>query len=800
MYLLVFVISFLVVFLSTPQIIRFAHKVGFLDYPSPYKLHEKPTPLLGGVAVYLGFAISFSLGVFLSGISRDGNLLGIFLGSLVLILVGLWDDKRGLSPSHKFFGQILASLLFIIFTPKVVILTNNFLDAFILLLWMVGLINALNFLDNMDGLCGGITFIHCMAFFVIGMLNDQMAVVLISLSLAGAVLAFLRYNFRPAKIFLGDAGSMLNGFLLACMGVLFIQKNPSHYTLLVPVLILSYPIFDITFVTFARLREGRKFYQGGRDHSTHRMVKMGIKQKHTIWSIYSFCLALGALGILVYFFFDSPIKMLIAVFVWLVLTIFGVHLQRNFVNIKEKLSLIFADTILINLCFLFFFWLKFESGLFPNQMVIPLSEYVAPAIWITIYWLNLFAILGLYETPRDGRLKDEIKGIAKSIGGGILIFLILTLDPAYLSLKSWILLFIYGLSLSILLGIGRGAFIFLIRKLHAHSRSLRKAIIVGTKENAGKLFEKIISNPQYGYQVVGFVGEDEAYTKQNPSGLKVLGKMEDLDEIARENKIQDILIALQPDWKGSLQELMNRVSNLEISFKIVPNLTDLFRGHQTAPLATNLLLRIFASQMRTWEWALKRLFDTLISLVVLIMFLPIWILLGVLTKLNFKGFPLVKRGCLGKAGGIIGIYKFKVSKKELGWEDSSFTSKIPHTLLGRFLRRSGLEKIPIFLNILKGEMSLVGPEPLCQESFEKLSSNLPLLPKRLYVKPGLFSLAKIKGKFSVIDRSAFGGKDYTDGAKEYLLYDLRYIENMSLSFDTKIFLGGLALFIKRQFT
>lgn len=790
MRFLIFIISFSIVFWVIPKMIRFAHKVGFLDYPSPYKLHEKPTPLLGGVAVYLGFAISFSLGVFLSGIFWDGNLIGIFLGSLVLLLLGLWDDKRGLSPSHKFFGQILASLLFIIFSQRVIIPTNNFLDAFLLLLWIVGLINAMNFLDNMDGLCGGITFIHCMAFFVIGALNDQIIVVLISLSLGGAMLAFLRYNFRPAKIFLGDAGSMLNGFLLACMGVLFVQKNPSPYTLLVPVLILSYPIFDITFVTFARLREGRKFYQGGKDHSTHRMVKMGIKQKHTIWSIYSFCLALGALGVLIYFFFDSPIKMLIAVFVWLVLTIFGVHLQRNFVNIKEKLSLIFADTILINGCFLFFFWSKFESGLFPNQMFIPLSEYVAPAIWITIYWLNLFAILGLYEVPGDVRLKDEIKGIAKAVAAGIIIFLILTLNPAYLTLKSWTLLSIYSLSLLILLGIGRGSFIFLIRKLHARGRSLRKAIIVGSEENARGLFEKITSNPQFGYQVVGFVGEDEGYPKQNPSELKVLGYIEDLGEIARENKIQDILIALQPDWKGSLQELMNRVSNLEVSFKIVPNLADLSRGYQTAPLRTNLLLRIFPSQMRTWEWALKRLFDALISTVVLMVFLPIWILLGVWIKLNFKGSPLVKREYLGKAGGIIGIYKFKVSKEELGWENSSLTSKIPHGLLGKFLRNSGLEKIPIFLNILKGEMSLVGPEPLCQETFEKLSSNLPLLPKRLYVKPGLFSLAKVKGKF----------KNYMDGAKEYLLYDLRYIENMSLYFDTKIFLGGLALFLKRQFT
>jgi UDP-GlcNAc:undecaprenyl-phosphate GlcNAc-1-phosphate transferase len=789
MYFLVFIISFLIVFGFIPKAIRFAHKVGFLDYPSPDKIHEKPTPLLGGVGVYLGFAVSLSLGVFMSGIFWDGNLIGIFLGSFTLLLLGLWDDKRKLSPSHKFFGQILASLMFLVLSQRAVLLTNNFLDAFILLLWILGMINALNFLDNMDGLCGGITFIHCMAFLVIGALSKQTIVVLMSLSLAGAMLAFLRYNFHPAKIFLGDAGSMLNGFLLACMGALFAQKNSSPQILLVPILILSYPIFDITFVTFTRLREGRKFYQGGKDHSTHRMVKMGIKQQQTVWSIYLICLVLGALAVLIYFFFDSPVKMLLTVFVWLILTIFGVHLQRNFVNIKEKLFLVFGDMVLINLAFLFFFWLKFESGLFPHPILVPLSEYVAPAIWITIYWLNLFAILGVYEVPGDERLKDKMKGIAKSIFGGIIIFLILTLNPSYLALKSWVLLLIYGLSLMGLLGMGRGLYIFFIRKLNARGRFLRKAIIVGTKENAKKLFKKISSSPESGYQVVGFVAEEEGSLKQNPAGLKILGKIGELDEIARENEIQDILIALQPDWKGSLQELMDKASNLEVSFKIVPHLADLFRGYQTVPLAKNWLLRIFPSQMRTWEWALKRLFDALISLVVLIAFLPIWILFGLLSKLNFKGSPLVKRGCLGKAKGIIGIYKFRVSKEEPGWEKSSLTSNLPQGIWGRFLRSSGLEKIPLFLNILKGEMSLVGPEPLSPETFEKLSLNFPLLPKRLYVKPGLFSLAKIKGKF----------KDYVDGAKECLSYDLSYIENMSFYFDAKIFLTGMALFVKRQF-
>jgi UDP-GlcNAc:undecaprenyl-phosphate GlcNAc-1-phosphate transferase len=789
-HLVVFFSSFIVVLAVTPILIKLAKRLNFVDYPSALKIHTKPTPLLGGLAVFISFLFALFLGIKLLNLSFNSDMVGIVAGGSVVVAFGLMDDKKGLSPSHKFLGQIIAAVLFLLLSHNAKILTGSGWDVLILLLWMVGLMNAVNFLDAMDGLCAGISFISASAFLVLAFFNHQTESALLALALMGGLLGFLRYNFSPAKIFLGDAGSMFNGFILACLGILFARANISYSSLLVPILILSYPIFDISFVTLIRLREGRKVYVGDYNNSPRRIAHLGVQTTKVVLWIYLFCFVLGGMGVLVYFFFESPMKMLIAVLVWLILTIFGVHLQRNFVNIKEKLFLIFGDMVLINFAFLFFFWLKFESGLFPNPILVPLSEYVAPALWITIYWLNLFAILGVYEVPGDERLKDKMKGIAKAILGGVIIFLILTLNPSYLALKSWILLLIYGLSLMGLLGMGRGLYIFFIRKLNARGRFLRDAIIVGTKENAQKLLEKISSNPESGYQVVGLVSEEEGYPQQKSSDFKILGSVECLDEIARENKVQDILIALQPDWKGSLQELMDRVSNLEVSFKIVPHLAVLFRGYQTASLATDLLLRIFPSQMRTWEWALKRLFDALISLAVLIVFLPIWILFGFLSKLNFRGFPLVKRGCLGKAGRIIGIYKFKVSKEEPGWEKSSLTSNLPQGIWGRFLRSSGLEKIPLFLNILKGEMSLVGPEPLCPETFEKLSSNLPLLPKRLYVKPGLFSLAKIKGKF----------KDYVDGAKEYLSYDLSYIENMSFYFDTKIFLTGMALFVKRQFT
>lgn len=789
---LVSIISFLIVLGITPKLIRFAHKRGFLDHPTSYKLHQRPTPLLGGVAVYSGFITSFLLGICLLGISLDGTLVGIILVSLVLLLLGLWDDKSGLSPSHKLFGQILASLLFIFLSQKVILLSSGFLDSLVLLLWIVGLINAVNFLDNMDGLCGGITIIHCVAFSAIGALTGQMVVVLISLCLAGATFAFLRYNFHPAKIFLGDAGSMVYGFLLASMGVLFAQKNSSPHFLLVPILILSYPIFDVTFVTFSRLREGRKVYIGGKDHSSHRMVKMGIKPQHAIWSIYLICLGSGSLAVLVYFFFDSPVKMLIAVFVWLILVIFGVHLQRNFVNIRERLLFILSDTLMINLAFLFFFWVKFHSGLFPGQWDIPLSEFVAPAIWITIFWLNLFAVMGLYEIPGDSRHRDDLKGIVKATAAGIILFLIVTLDPSYLQIKSWILILIYGLSLIIGLGLGRGLFAYLVRRVNFLGASSRKGIIVGTGPRARRLFEDLSGNPEWGYRVVGFVQESPAHTRPNPSDSvdrlpkEILGGIEDLDEIVREGRVQDVLIGVEPEWEGSLQEIMNSVHNLEVSFKIASDSGDLTRGYQTAPLRSKSLLRIFPSHMRSWEWLLKRLFDGTVSLAVLTAFLPLWLLTALVIRLTYNATALVRQKYSGKSGREIELYKFRVSK-EIGAEGALLPEKTPPGWLGRILRDSGLERIPLLINVLKGEMSIVGPEPLSTETYRKLSTDLPLLPRRLNVKPGLLSLAKIEGRL----------RDYTKAAKDYLRDDLFYVENMSLLLDLRIVVIGAASFFRK---
>jgi UDP-GlcNAc:undecaprenyl-phosphate GlcNAc-1-phosphate transferase len=812
-YLVTFFFSLLVALIAVPILIYLAKKYDFLDYPSGLKTHPSPTPLMGGLGVFGGFLVAILLGFSLFHLPWDHTFFTLILIGGLIVLVGLWDDRKGLAPSIKFFWQVVVAFVFLIFSGKTSVITGSGWDILVLLLWIVGLMNALNFLDAMDGLCGGVSFILTLPFLFLAFYNHRTPSILISLAFMGALLGFLRYNFHPAKIFLGDAGSMFNGFILAVLGILFVEKTYSYSTLLVPVLILSYPIFDISFVTLLRAREGRKIYIGDYDNSPRRIFKMALDTIKTVLWIYLICLLLGGIGILVFFFFESPLKMLLSFLVGLVLIIFGIHLHRRFLSIKEKIVLILCDSLLINLVLLFFFWLKFRSGVFAVDIFVPFSEYVIPSIWITIYWLNLFAVLGLYDFSSDTFLWGEWKRILKAIGMGICIFIILSFNSSYLSPRSWLLFIIYGTSLLLSLGLGRTLIIFLSRKLYSSKKIRRKAIIVGVGENAVSLQKKLDSNPSWGYELLGFVAcDNDPHTK----GLNILGDLENLDQVLRANPVQDILIAVDSEWKGSLEDITGKVGNVEVNIKIIPELKDLIKGNRVEKQANLFLLKLYPSHLRTWEWGTKRLVDFLSAFLVLTVFSPLWIIISLLIKI-FIGSPvIIKKECVGVKNRVFALRKFRVTGSEKNLDDRPFWSAEPENVLGRFLRNSKIEKVPMFFNVMKGEMSLIGPKIADKKSFEKLSFSLPFYERRFYVKPGILSLA---GLPRLSAGSASGGKVESgrgwacplpslgspqgaplqtlsiDGKeeeiKEIIDSDIFYVENISLFLDLKIFLQFL---------
>ncbi|HNX37068.1 MAG TPA: MraY family glycosyltransferase [Candidatus Cloacimonadota bacterium] len=279
--------SWLLVYGLTPFIIKFARWMNFVDKPEARKMHIKATPLLGGVSVFIGFIVLCLYDVAISpGRYFDKPMLGYLAGGALIVIIGVIDDRKGMRPLVKMMGQIIVSLLFIFSNFTVGELSLMFFSPFItvpiLLLWMVGLMNALNFLDNMDGIISGMAGILGLGFFIFSLINqtgtdnEAMALIgLISLSFAGSTFGFLPYNFNPARIFLGDAGSMFIGYFLSSMGILMARYAGNRYGdkmfFLLPVLMLAYAIFDIALVSYTRKRDGRHVMQGGKDHSTHRI-------------------------------------------------------------------------------------------------------------------------------------------------------------------------------------------------------------------------------------------------------------------------------------------------------------------------------------------------------------------------------------------------------------------------------------------------------------------------------------------------------------------------------------------------
>ncbi|MBN1948127.1 MAG: undecaprenyl/decaprenyl-phosphate alpha-N-acetylglucosaminyl 1-phosphate transferase [Candidatus Cloacimonetes bacterium] len=343
----VFSLAFLLVYVITPLVIRFACKTGFLDNPNARKVHKKSTPLLGGVAVFSGFFILTIYIIFTKLHNFNLPIAGYLLGALLIVVVGIIDDKMGMHPLLKLTGQFISCLIFIFTNDLLAILGPVYITIPILVLWMVGLMNALNFLDNMDGIITGMSGILALGFYAFSFISKNYLmpgeaefVSLLSLIFAGAVFGFLPYNFNPAKIFLGDAGSMFIGYFLSTMGILtgklaVISKQSDLYYLL-PVLLLSYAIFDISLVSVTRKRDGRRLSQGGQDHSTHRIGTAIGSAKITAMIVYLINIIIVLVTIIVFMMGSDKLLILATIFFAVLFLLFGKKLDQIPIAIPQN--------------------------------------------------------------------------------------------------------------------------------------------------------------------------------------------------------------------------------------------------------------------------------------------------------------------------------------------------------------------------------------------------------------------------------------------------------------------------------
>ncbi|NDJ62801.1 MAG: undecaprenyl/decaprenyl-phosphate alpha-N-acetylglucosaminyl 1-phosphate transferase [Chloroflexi bacterium] len=281
----------------TPLSRTIALRLGVVDKPNQRKIHLDNKPLMGGLAIYVAFALALLL---FSSPGQVTELGAVLSGGLLLALTGLIDDRYNLGIGVRMTAQVIAALLLIMVGIQIHLFNTPLIDIPLTILWVVAITNAINFLDNMDGLAAGLTAIAAGFFTLIAFTQGLALVSLLAAALMGSAVGFLIYNFNPASTFMGDMGALVLGFVLAVLGIkLEFGAQPLGVTWMVPLLVLALPIFDIHLVVITRLLEGRHPMEGGKDHTSHRLLSMGLSQRRAIFVLYGLCILYGVLGTLV---------------------------------------------------------------------------------------------------------------------------------------------------------------------------------------------------------------------------------------------------------------------------------------------------------------------------------------------------------------------------------------------------------------------------------------------------------------------------------------------------------------------
>ncbi len=297
-YSIILLISFCLAFLLTPLIRFISLKIGAVDEPNERKLHTKPTPRLGGIGIYIAYSLALLYAVKLSN-----QQIGVLIGGFIVLLIGFIDDLKGLPATAKLLALILVALVLSSYGVSLDLFKNHYINLILTILWIVGVISAINAIDNMDGLASGLSFIASTSYLAVALQTEQWEWGALAAALTGATLGFLKFNFAPASIFMGDSGSFFLGFTLASLGIMGGWSTNPVKASIIPILILGVPIFDLIYTVIVRHREGitkniRDIITfSGKDHISHRLAALGLSHKNAVLFIYmvSICVSVGAI-------------------------------------------------------------------------------------------------------------------------------------------------------------------------------------------------------------------------------------------------------------------------------------------------------------------------------------------------------------------------------------------------------------------------------------------------------------------------------------------------------------------------
>ncbi len=331
-YILVFSLAFIFSIIFTKFFKHIAIKYNIYDIPkNNIKNHKSPTPYLGGLAIGSAFFLTLIILRLFSHFETGTlkNLWGIFLASFLMLIIGLIDDLKDLNFKQKFFWQFISATILILFDIKIKFISPNFMAIIFSYLWIIGITNAFNLIDIMDGLSSGVAFITSITFFLINSPFEASYVNFAALAIGGAALGFLKFNFFPAKIFMGDAGSLFIGIILASLSLGANYSGNNDIAVFSPILILILPIYDTLYISYKRMQRGRSIFLGSKDHIAIRLKIKGFSTKKIVSILYSVSIVASFLA-----FFIVKSKTNIAIILYLIIIILCLYFGKVLGKIK----------------------------------------------------------------------------------------------------------------------------------------------------------------------------------------------------------------------------------------------------------------------------------------------------------------------------------------------------------------------------------------------------------------------------------------------------------------------------------
>ena len=561
-----FVVALAASLALTPLVRWWANRAGFLAVPVTDRWHRRPVALLGGVAIVAAFAI---------GAAASGavpQVLPLMLYCSAMFALGAADDLWHMRPLGKLAGQAVITVVFLWAVPDLQLIGIPALDRPLLFLWLVGIVNAFNLLDNIDGLSAGVAGIAGLCYVVILMAAGQTALALALAAFVGAVCGFLFYNFQPASIFMGDGGSFFLGSFLAAASVLAAPGLHSRLVSVaaVPLLILLIPIFDTTFVTVTRGLAGRSALVGGRDHTSHRLVALGISERRAVLALYVLAAAGGVVAIALQ---QAGLTYSIALIALYIVTLLAAGVVLGHVDAtpdpnaapgasaplvadlayRYRVYEVLLDAALAAVAYYAAYRIRFEepqfSGFLP-QFLVSMPFVVACQIgglWLVGKYRQVWRAVGA------GELMAIVRGVVAGGGAAIVLVLYLYRFEGY---SRWVFP-IDGVLLAFLL-VGSRIAITSIDDHLRHQRSRgRRVLIYGAGRGGALLLRELLQNHELGLRPVGFVDDHRAKQRVKIDGVPVVGGTADLPALLKRLAIEEVLVGVRDLPPAQLARLLD---------------------------------------------------------------------------------------------------------------------------------------------------------------------------------------------------------------------------------------------------